>query len=193
MLEDERKRKRRRKGKTAKRKANNGSAGRVSFGNALGGWGRVGKGKWNEWWSGGSEAEGLDRERVEQVGRDLGHWHSSCERKSRRSLGQSSGSTRKHIRVTWRRWRSRFWKVPASGPRRSPLQVCGQLVVPWPAITGCAPRPFDEAMKRAALDYVTFRLILSIYTIMCTTCVPRCILIITVTTVTTSLFVLTHL
>ena len=66
---------------------------------------------------------------MKQVGRDLGHWHSTCERKSRRSLGQSSGSTRKHMRVTCRRWSSQFWTVPASGPRRSPLQVCGQLVV----------------------------------------------------------------
>lgn len=43
------------------------------------------------------------KKEMKQVGRDLGHWHSTCERKSRRSLGQSSGSTRKHMRVTCRR------------------------------------------------------------------------------------------
>lgn len=64
-----------------------------------------------------------------QMGRDRGRWHSLCERESRRSLGQSSGSTKRRTRVTWWRWSSRFWTVPASGRRRSLLQVCGQLVL----------------------------------------------------------------
>lgn len=67
--------------------------------------------------------------RKKQMGRDRGRWHSLCERESRRSLGQSSGSTKRRTRVTWWRWSSRFWMVPASGRRRSLLQVCGQLVL----------------------------------------------------------------